>query len=725
MKKGLILAAGVATVVSAFAADIMWIKRTDKITLGLPVELTDNITVSPNGEGVLINTTNGEATLISYDDLEGMVPGDKTAVVEIVFNGDEAVVTNPFAFEGVTVTRSGADVLVNSTSSDEITYHLTGSTTTGGLKIYSDKKYILQLDNVNITNDNGAAINSQSKKKCTVELIGDSYLTDSKKYATPDDEDEKGTMFSEGQFIFTGSGTVSVTAKKKHAICSDDYVSIEGGTVKVLSAASDGIHTNDYFEMKGGSYISTSTSGDGVDADTGYILVKGGTMDITLATEDTKGLKCDDYLTISGGEVNLTVSGDQCKGIKTKATMTMTGGKINANLSGKVVLVDSDPSYCAAIKTQDFSMTDGEIVINHTGEAGKGISVDGNCTFNGGNVTITASGNGAAYTDANGDNDSYSSTCITIDGDLNLVDGTFVLNNSGSAGKCIKVDGAAVFGDADHSPSIEAHTTGAKILESSSTGGNWGGWGPGGGGNSADYANPKVIKVTGNLTVDNGNFVLSASQDGGEGLESKDTLTINGGELDIQTYDDAINAAKAIVINGGRTYCKASGNDAIDSNGTITINGGLVVAIGAKSPECGFDCDNYTFKITGGTIFGIGGDTSSPTTSVCTQPSVKYSASLSQNSTITLTDNDGNHILSFKNPVSYSGRATMLFTSPKIVKGSSYKLYTGGTVSDGDQFHELTVDGSYTAGSQATSFTVSSMLTTAGSSSGGGGGGWW
>jgi hypothetical protein len=448
-------------------------------------------------------------------------------------------------------------------------------------------------------------------------------------------------------------------------------------------------------------------------------------MDITLATEDTKGLKCDDYLTISGGEVNLTVSGDQCKGIKTKATMTMTGGKINANLSGKVVLVDSDPSYCAAIKTQDFSMTDGEIVINHTGEAGKGISVDGNCTFNGGNVTITASGNGAAYTDANGDNDSYSSTCITIDGDLNLVDGTFVLNNSGSAGKCIKVDGAAVFGDADHSPSIEAHTTGARILESSSTGGNWGGWGPGGGGNSADYANPKVIKVTGNLTVDNGNFTLTASQDGGEGLESKDTLTINGGELDIQTYDDAINAANAIVINGGRTYCKASGNDGIDSNGTITINGGLVVSIGAKSPEEGFDCDYNTFKITGGTIFGIGGDTSNPTTSVCTQPSVKYSASLSQNSTITLTDNDGNHILSFKNPVNYGGRATMLFTSPKIVKGSSYKLYTGGTVSDGDQFHELTVEGSYTAGSQATSFTVSSMLTTAGSSGGGGGGGWW
>lgn len=112
------------------------------------------------------------------------------------------------------------------------------------------------------------------------------------------------------------------------------------------------------------------------------------------------------------------------------------------------------------------------------------------------------------------------------------------------------------------------------------------------------------------VVINGGTFNIKTTE--GEGIESKSSLTINKGKLTINTKDDALNAGKSIVINGGDIYCVSTGNDAIDSNGTITVTGGTVVAIGANSPEGSFDCDGNTFKITGGFLLGMGGTTSSP-----------------------------------------------------------------------------------------------------------------
>jgi hypothetical protein len=702
---------------ATYAADYLWFNRTNGVACGIDISRVQSIEYAEGTTDIAVTDVDNNLTVITNSELVCMSPGNAATAIDIVYSADGVSVQNPYAFDGVSINVDGGIVTVTSTNANELTYHLSGSSSNGAFKIYSDKKYILQLDNLTLTNGSGAVINSQSSKKCSLKLIGESTLVDAKKYTTtPDGEDEKACVFSEGQIVVSGDGILNVTGKKKHALASDDYFEIQSGTVNVVSAASDGIHANDYFLMSGGTYTSANTDGDGIDADAGYIKITGGLIDINIAADDTKGLKCDDALTLSGGDVRLTVSGAQAKGIRTKQTMTMTGGTITATLSGGVVVTDGDPSYCAAIKPQDFNMSGGEINITHTGIAGKGISVDGNCTFTGGSVTISASGAGGVYKDANGDNDSYSSTCISVDGDLSLLAGSFTLSNSGSAGKCIKVDNAAIFGDDTNSPKIEAKTTGKKIAETSSSGSSWGGWGPGGNGNSTDYANPKVIKAGGNLTVNNGEFTLTSTTDGGEGLESKSILTINGGSLVINTYDDCINASNNITINGGQIYCRATNNDGIDSNGTITITGGTIIAIGASSPECGIDCDNNTFKITGGTIFTMGGSTSSPTSSACTQRVVKYTATVSASALLTVTDSNGNHVMSFKNPLTSSGSQVMLISSPKFMSGTTYKIYTGGSVTGGEIFQGLTTNGSYTAGTQSTTFTPSSMVTTVGSS---------
>jgi hypothetical protein len=175
-----------------------------------------------------------------------------------------------------------------------------------------------------------------------------------------------------------------------------------------------------------------------------------------------------------------------------------------------------------------------------------------------------------------------------------------------------------------------------------------------------------------------------------------------------------------VVINGGYLYCASSDNDAIDSNGPLTISGGVIVAIGEGSPEGAFDCDNNTFAVTGGTLVGIGGATSTPTTNASTQ-NVVILGSGTKDSTISLMADDSTVVaFAFTIPQSYS---TMLLSSPDIETGTEYTTYTGGTASGNETFYGLYLgDLSYSDGTAGTSFTVSSSVTNNGTGGGMNGG---
>ncbi|WP_221389974.1 carbohydrate-binding domain-containing protein [Dyadobacter sp. NIV53] len=214
------------------------------------------------------------------------------------------------------------------------------------------------------------------------------------------------------------------------------------------------------------------------------------------------------------------------------------------------------------------------------------------------------------------------------------------------------------------------------------------------------------------LTINGGTINVTSSA--GEGIESKSVLTINNGTITTKTPDDGLNAGTFIYINGGNIYAYSTGNDGIDSNGKITITGGKIVAVGAASPEEGFDCDRNTFKITGGIMVGIGGATSSPTASVSTQPSVILGGGTA-NQLISIQSADGTETLTFLIPKTYT---TMLFSSPKMKTGQTYTVYTGGSVANGTVLNGLYTSGTYTTGTQSKTFTTSSMVTNAGGSQG-------
>lgn len=827
----------------AWAAETMWIQRADNITMGLPLELADSVALSSDGKSVIFQANNAVSQTLSNSNIVKVTMGDAQNVVSVKYSGTDAAIVNPYAFEGVSVEKNGGDVIIRSTSSEELTYDLSGTTTSGSFKIYSDKKFILNLDNVSITNNDGAAINIQSGKKCTVNLVGTSSLTDASSYATVSGEDQKGCFFSEGQLVFTGEGTLNVTANYKHGVCSDDYIDIQSGSVKILKAANDGIRANDYFLMTGGSLTTTSTTGDGIDADAGYIKIDGGSINVSISVADTKAIKCDSIIEVNGGSVTLTVPAAQGKGFKTKQTMTVNGGTITANMTGAVAIVSNDPSYCTAFKTDvDFVMNDGVVTVTHTGAGGKGISADGNvklaggklsidvtgangtytnlsgvtdnysstcvsadgainvtggditlgvkansakgfksdgnttisggtingtltgssvvvnydpshctlikcdgnytqnggtitathsgvggkgisvdgvATFNSGNVTITTTGSAATYTASSG-TDTYSPICISVDGNLNLLGGTFNVKATGAGGKCIKSDQQIIMGTVDGASldtiaplEVTAETTGAQFGTSSGGANQPPGGRPGRPGSTTSTSSstsPKVIKAMDSMTVNSGSFTIKSSSEGGEGIESKTTITINGGNFYFNTYDDCINAKTALYIKGGNLRCVATGNDAIDSNGAMQISGGLMLANGTREPEEGLDVDNASqLSITGGTVINQKGNMLNLTTTQAKVPTIKYSSSISAGTLITITDSSGNHLLSFKSPQAMSQGCYI--TLPQFKSGSSYKLYTGGSVSGGTVFNEVTVGGSFTGGTQVKSFTISSNLT--------------
>lgn len=95
------------------------------------------------------------------------------------------------------------------------------------------------------------------------------------------------------------------------------------------------------------------------------------------------------------------------------------------------------------------------------------------------------------------------------------------------------------------------------------------------GGGSTGIVGPDVsakgIKGLVNLTITNGNFVVSSADDN---LHSNRTITIYGGTFSLSTGDDAIHADNSIVINGGTIDIPKS-YEGIEST-NITINDAII-----------------------------------------------------------------------------------------------------------------------------------------------------
>lgn len=417
-------------------------------------------------------------------------------------------------------------------------------------------------------------------------------------------------------------------------------------------------------------------------------LIFSGTGALTVTGNYKHGICSDDYVRLRSGS-NITVASAVKDGIHTNDKIIIGGGILKVKASGDGL--DCEKGF--------IDIRGGLIKADISGDASKAVKAETDITLSGGQLILLTSGS-AVYED----NDLSSAAGIKCGGNLVMNGTTLSVKSTGAAGKGINCDGTLSI---DNS-TVKIITTGKQYVYNRLN------------------SSAKGIKADGNLTINSGTiWVKTPGGEGSEGIESKSILTVNGGDVSVYSYDDCMNASKSIVINGGNIYCYSSGNDGVDSNGTLTITGGTIVSIGTTSPEEGFDCDQNTFKITGGTILGIGGGTSTPTSSVCTQRTVIYGGSGSKGTLLSIQGSD--QVMSYTIPRAYS-QMTLLFSSSKLASGTTYTIYTGGSVTGGTEFYGLTVGGIYTTGSQVATFTPSSMVTSVGNVSsggpGGGGGGW-
>lgn len=248
------------------------------------------------------------------------------------------------SYDGVTVTTDGTDVTIVSTAK-KVQYVLSGTCSDGSFKIYSDKKFVLQLDGITLNNPSGPAINIQNGKtieedggyphKAIYVLVSDgttNTLTDGSSYSqsvTIDgiDEDQKACFFSEGQLIFSGAGTLNVTGNNRHAVRSDDYIRLRNSVkMNITANGEDGINGKDYLIVDGGTHtINVSASkGKGLKSDT--ILIAGGSTNITCTGSSAEGIEAD-YLTIDDGVIECFAKDD---GINAAYSIVINGGVVVA-----------------------------------------------------------------------------------------------------------------------------------------------------------------------------------------------------------------------------------------------------------------------------------------------------------------------------------------------------------------------------------------------------------
>lgn len=240
------------------------------------------------------------------------------------------------------------------------------------------------------------------------------------------------------------------------------------------------------------------------------------------------------------------------------------------------------------------------------------------------------------------------------------------------------------------------------------------------------------------LTVKDGEINITKSY---EGLEGSD-IDISGGKISVVSSDDGINVAGGsdeqgggrppefqnvgnsdlkLVISGGYVLVNAQG-DGLDSNGTISIQGGVVLVSGPENSGNGALDYEASAEISGGTLIAIGssgmavgfGDSSTQNSFM-----TNLSATQEANTTIAVTDENNNVIVSFKSPKSFSN---IVASSSKLELNKEYNIVVGGTADKADE-NGYADSGVLSGGNTDSTITLTSVSTNNGGGMMGGHGG--
>ena len=318
--------------------------------------------------------------------------------VTVTFAGDTALVDLGHAPE-VTATTEGANVNILSTNTrHELEFVLQGESSHGSLTYEGPLKCKFYLNGLNLHSTKGAAINIQCGKR--IDLIlnpgTENVISDAA------GGEQKAAFYCKGHLEVEGSGSLTVTGRSKHGIATKEYMQLKRstGNITVNGAVSDAMHVGQYFQMNGGTVRLYGQGGDGLQVeqvtlddditpdatkeDNGMMFIRGGSLDITAANDDTKAIKVPCDLTVNGGTFTLVASGDGSRGIQVAGNMLVdqaystTTMQIRATGTTYEDEETEDESRCMGIKVKgNLTVNAGTIRVANTGKYSYGIKVDG------------------------------------------------------------------------------------------------------------------------------------------------------------------------------------------------------------------------------------------------------------------------------------------------------------------------------------------------------------
>ncbi len=559
-------------------------------------------------------------------------------------------------------------------------------------------------------------------------------------------DDDYYTNYADGTIVKVSLNGETAEAKSNNVEIADGDVKILAGGVYILSGSlSDGsviVDSGDGAEVRivlnGVNITSSDFSAIYVkQAEKTVISLAPNTENVLTdassyneeKTEDGKPSAClysKDDLTINGTG-KLTINGNYADGIKANDVLKITEADIEVNAVDEGINAND---YIAAIDANIDITSGGDAVRCEHEDSGKGFIVCESAA-----LTVTSGGDGiyassalylndttAQITSGGGSENASKSGSGFDGGGQGGMGGGFGGMRSGMDGGFDGGQGS----ETDDTASTKAIKAGTNIVIN--------------GGSFNLNSSDDSLHSDGDLSIEGGTFTISAGDDAVhaeanltvnpesmnitkcyEGLEGA-YITINGGDIDIVSDDDGINASGSgnsgmgmmrggmdgeektseddiwVTVNGGHIRIETSG-DGLDSNASAAINGGYLEIYGPENSGNGsIDVGDggYVLIMNGGTLLAAGssGMAEQPSESSPQQSLVFYLDETYQaGSAIQVTDSSGNEIISGTSSKSFDW---ICVSAETLVENETYTLLI-----DGNAVSEITANGSLAAAGSA------------------------
>ena len=440
--------------------------------------------------------------------------------------------SNPTATDGVTV----EDGTLTITKAG--TYKLSGEYQ-GQIKVETaDSDAVrLVLDNANITNSSGAALNVVNADEVILYSASGTTntISDGADYTATGEDDPDAVVYSKADLTIAGEGTLKVNGNHEDGIHTSDGLVIASGTLEV-NAANTGIKGKDYVDILGGT-INVTAQQDGIkstndtDEGQGWTRLSNGTVTVNAGDD---GFKASRVVEISGGSLTVEQSDE---GIEAQY-INISGGDVN--------VTSADDGMNASLKTSDSESTDSSANTSDAANQQQNNQQQG--SLPGGQQSETSNqqqqgtgqppqGQPPAMSGSSQDGTSQNGTTGT---------GQQQNNTQNQGNQNMGQPPAMPGGNAQDGTSQNGTTgTGQQGMGQPPQGGM-----PGGGGGGTFEVVDAAINVSG------GNITVNAE---GDGIDSNGVTTLSGGTL---------------IVNGP----SQGGNAALDTNGDLLLNGATVLS---------------------------------------------------------------------------------------------------------------------------------------------------